>query len=256
VKTIISCLERQSYRGIDEDTNNYSGNNTYATKVAQKAAPSQKRTQQQRSSPPVPPPAELAGSHRNNTCQLLSSGGYYAPNHGPTEYDQWIGGYIQAATRVAQLKTMQKPPNEKDGPGYMYAFMIRGHDSLQIKVGREKEIGGHSKTWLKHFKIFDPCLLFPGRSLKVPAYKKVERLVLQEVADLAQHKAYLDRGFVTAAKPPIPCAKGLKKPCLVAGCNTNHIEVFSFDPQTNSEYLQRIVINIIMKWSKFSIKFD
>jgi hypothetical protein len=52
----------------------------------------------------------------------------------------------------------------------------------------------------------------------VPAYTKVERLVLLVMADLAQHKAYLDPNFMKAGIPPSPRAKEAKEPCSVAGC--------------------------------------
>jgi hypothetical protein len=38
--------------------------------------------------------------------------------------------------------------------------------------------------------------------------------------------------------------------------NTNHEEIFAFDPDTDVRYLYRMVVKMIMKWSRFSIEFD
>jgi hypothetical protein len=129
------------------------------------------------------------------------------------------------------------------------------------------------KKWSKHYNGYGARHLFPEKSQKVPAYKKVERLIHLEIGDLVQHKAYLDPGFIRSGRRPAPRAKGSKEPCVVAGCrlfchlvgipiltassgDTNHLEIFSFDPDTNRRYLDKIVTSIIMKWSKFSIEFD
>jgi hypothetical protein len=171
---------------------------------------------------------------------------------------EWIPGHIGPPTQVTLQTTMQNMPSASDEPGYIYAFMIGGNaadtfeilinfgqlwsvlpkgrnlgDRLQVKIGREKDINGHSKTWSKHFRDFDPCRLFPGKSPRVPAYKKVEKLVLQEVKDLAKHN--LDPA---ARNPSIPYVNRPKKRCLLANCELLQLLFLHLDRLANDIFRQ------------------
>lgn len=100
-------------------------------------------------------------------------------------------------------------------------------DSLQIKIGRENAVNGHSKTWSRHFRDFSPRLLFPGKSPRVPFYKKVEKLVLKEVEEFVKR----------SRDPSIFDVKGAKKPCLVANCELLQLHL-DFDPSANDLFRQ------------------
>jgi hypothetical protein len=251
----------KNHLNSDEDTNNIShGGRPVTLKEtdsdnAQRAVTSQSRDEKQNSSSIVRPSVELPDMPR-----LLPSEGYYTLNKGRrVEFHDWIADYVQPATRVALRKKMQEQPSGTDKAGYIYAFAIGGRnpdERLEIKIGREMRVDERFKKWSKHYNGYGARHLFPEKSQKVPAYKKVERLIHLEIGDLVQHKAYLDPGFIRSGRRPAPRAKGSKEPCVVAGCDTNHLEIFSFDPDTNRRYLDKIVTSIIMKWSKFSIEFD
>ncbi|KIM80207.1 hypothetical protein PILCRDRAFT_822726 [Piloderma croceum F 1598] len=167
-------------------------------RVVQKATVTQSR----RPSPKPPVPlrqTEVVYPRYSIAPQTSPSSGYYAPNHKWVEYDLYIPGYLQPATRVAIMNKMQERPSVSDRSGYIYAFAIEGVKSpqrFQIKVGRESKVGQRlGSYWSKHYRDFSPRLIFPTEKMKsigVPAYKKVERLALLVMADLAQHKAYLD----------------------------------------------------------------
>jgi len=123
-------------------------------------------------------------------------------------------------------------------------------ERFQIKVGRESKVGHRlGSYWSKHYRDFSPRLIFPTmekKSTGVPAYMKVERLALLVMADLAQHKAYLDPGSMKAGIPPSPCAKGSKEHCLVAACALFQYLLSHLDTPTDN-ILQATLIT-----SKFS----
>ena len=121
-------------------------------------------------------------------------------------------------------------------------------ERFQIKVGRESKVGQRlGSYWSKHYGDFSPRLIFPAKeSTSVPAYMKVERLALLVMADLAQHKAYLDPGSMEAGIPPSPCAEGSKEHCLVAACASFQYLLSHLDNPTDN-ILQATLIT-----SKFS----
>jgi len=102
----------------------------------------------------------------------------------------------------------------------------------------------------------------------VPFYKRLERLVHIELADLVQHMAYLDPRYPKAGKAPAPCAKKCKSPCIVPDCvffslclletpidNVSgavmHTEIFPFVRFSDGKDVDKIVGDIMIRWSKF-----
>ena len=167
---------------------------------------------------------------------------------------EWIKSYVQPSTRIYLQRKMQAPPSQSDRRGYIYALAIEGNrnqliqyvgisltlvldptahksgDGPILKVGREDTLGERVKFWSKHYRGQSVRHLFTGdraKAMKVPMYKKVERLILMEMEDLMQHKAYLDPNFARARKPPAARAKGWKKPCVKAGCALFYLDAYS-----------------------------
>ena len=92
--------------------------------------------------------------------------------------------------------------------------------NIDIKVGRETRVNERFKYWTRHYRSQHLRHLFPGKSVVVPAYKKVERLIHLELEDLAQHLAYLERDYPLTGHSPSPRAKVPKPPCAEAGCSS------------------------------------
>jgi hypothetical protein len=61
---------------------------------------------------------------------------------------------------------------------------------MDIKVGREGRMDERFKYWKRHYRSHSLRHLYPGISLQVPAYKKVEKLVHLELEGWAQRAGY------------------------------------------------------------------
>jgi len=97
---------------------------------------------------------------------------------------------------------------------------------MLMKVGYEKNLTERTRYWTRHYSSCD--LRFPldvlnrDETTMVPFRKRLERLVLIELADLVQHSAYLDPQYPKAGKAPAPCAKKPKRSCIVRDCAFFH----------------------------------
>jgi hypothetical protein len=101
-----------------------------------------------------------------------------------------------------------------------------------VKVGKEMRLGERVISWKNHYKhevmrfgIFPPSdgsnqivVVDETGDLQVPAYGRLEKLVQFELEDLVQHGVCLDPNFRNLKKPPPPCPKRGKAPCLEEDC--------------------------------------
>lgn len=165
-----------------------------------------------------------------------------------------IPAYLQPTTQSTLRLKMRKNPSSSDKPGHIYAIEIKGnpHPSflsvrllnslsadpkapgkLRIKVGREATFDTRVQYWTQHFggseavrhflpgrdrNINHHASLIGGRDAKTPYYKLLESLILAELEDLVQHKAYLKPDFRSLKEPPTPKAKGPMCTCIMPNC--------------------------------------
>jgi len=186
--------------------------------------------------------------------------GYHARNGEWVEFDIWIPDHLQPATQATLQKEMQKELSSSDKPGYLYVCEIRDPKApatreMLMKVGYEKNLTERTRYWTRHYSSCD--LRFPldvlnrDETTMVPFRKRLERLVLIELADLVQHSAYLDPQYPKAGKAPAPCAKKPKRSCIVRDCAVIHKEVFPFMRFSRKRDVDKIIGDIILRWSEF-----
>jgi len=168
---------------------------------------------------------------------------------------------------------MIENPSELDGPGYIYAFEIKGRcrhlfplpvtDTLNIvvdpkesnvpvKVGLEKVPGKRTRDWGKHYHSLPVRPIFGGlnkrdKAVKLPFCHRVEKLCHIELQD----RQVKDKCMVPG------CTSFACSPCYVFSIDynvpgtTRHQEIFSF----HEPLVDEVVINLIKKWTKFSNMF-
>jgi hypothetical protein len=88
---------------------------------------------------------------------------------------------------------------------------------IYVKVANTTHVKDRVKFWTKHYHRQD-VQLFPGSNLNVPAYEKVEKLILLELGDLARNIASLHRDFPEAGRLHRLRSTGWNEPCVVTGC--------------------------------------